>query len=90
MTCSTVQDLVYDYLDGELSPAQRVAFQSRLAQCGDCRTLVLAVAGLLSRVRATMRTVAAPHWLGARISAALAMQVGDPRGKGGRPGTDWH
>jgi anti-sigma factor RsiW len=90
MTCSSCRALVHDYLDDELPPTQRAAFEARLARCHECRKAVQAERAFVQRVRVLMRGPAAPHWLGARIAAAIAVLATDPRPGGGIAGTGWH
>ena len=89
MTCSTLWTLVHEYLDGELPPRQLAAFEARLSVCAGCQDAVDVERVMLERVRRLMRNPAAPHWLGARISAAIAAQASAPPAQGD-PGTGGH
>lgn len=91
MNCSALSTLVHEFLDGELPPRQRAAFEARLAVCTRCRDLVAAERKATGHIRALMRGTATPHWLGARISAALAAEATVvPGARERRPGTGWH
>lgn len=90
MTCATIRTLVHEYLDGELPPQEQAAFTERLASCTECRELVALERAASARVRSLMRNSGTPHWLGARISAAIAAQSSDPRMSGRSPGTARH
>lgn len=72
MTCSTVRGLAQEYLDGELLPARRSMFEEHLARCEACREAVAAERALLSGIRDSLRAAPVPHWLSARIAAAIA------------------
>jgi anti-sigma factor RsiW len=48
MTCREVVELMTEYLEGTLSPAQRVRFEEHLAGCDGCTTY-------LEQMRTTMR-----------------------------------
>ncbi len=54
MTCQQVVELVTNYLEGALSPAQRRRFEAHLASCPDCPEYlaqlraVIALAGSLT------------------------------------------
>jgi len=79
MTRSTLRALVHEYLDGELPPGRRGAFEKHLARCDACRESVAAERAMLTGIRDSLRSTEVPHWLSARISAALAAAAG-PRG----------
>jgi len=36
LTCRDVVEFLVDYLDHELDPAQRLAFEAHLAECDEC------------------------------------------------------
>lgn len=38
MPCRELVELITDYLEGRLSPADRERFEAHLAECGPCRT----------------------------------------------------
>ena len=38
--CTGKEDAIFQYLDGELPPAERTAFERHMAECGECRTLL--------------------------------------------------
>ena len=38
MTCRELTDFLYDYLDGNLAPAERARFEAHLGECPDCVT----------------------------------------------------
>ena len=50
MTCRRVTELITDYLDGALSPADRRRFETHLAGCDGCTTY-------LEQMRATIETL---------------------------------
>jgi len=50
MTCREVVELMTEYLEGTLSPAQRVRFEEHLAGCDGCTTY-------LEQMRTTMRVL---------------------------------
>ena len=72
MTCFTLRALVHEYLDGELPPAQRADFEEHLAHCEACREDVAAERVILMGIRDSLRATSVPHWLAARVSAAIA------------------
>lgn len=53
LTCKELVELVTDYLEGDLSPSERVRFELHISICGDCtryldqmRATIAAVGGL--------------------------------------------
>ena len=48
LTCQELVELVTDYLEGDLRPAERVRFETHIAQCEHCRTY-------LDQMRTTIR-----------------------------------
>lgn len=47
LSCQELVELVTDYLDGALPPADRARFDAHIADCGDCRAY-------LEQIRATI------------------------------------
>lgn len=50
LTCRELVDLVTEYLDGNLAPAERARFEAHLAHCPECR-------GHLEDMRLTIQLV---------------------------------
>ncbi len=50
LSCQELVELVTDYLDGALPPAERARFEQHLARCADCSTS-------LEQMRQTIRTL---------------------------------
>jgi anti-sigma factor RsiW len=50
LTCRELVELVTDYLDGALAPAERTRFERHIAACRGCRTY-------LEQMRLTMRSL---------------------------------
>ena len=48
LTCQELVELVTDYLEGGLRPAERARFEAHIAQCKHCRTY-------LDQMRTTIR-----------------------------------
>lgn len=47
LSCQELTELVTDYLEGALAPAERVQFEEHLAECGNCEIY-------LEQIRATI------------------------------------
>ncbi len=45
-------DRLSEYLDGELPPAERDALEAHLAECGDCRSLLVELGAVVARAAA--------------------------------------
>ena len=69
MTCSELVELVTDYLDGALAPAERAAFEDHLAGCPGCQAYLdqmrLTVAALGALPREALSQEACAHLLAA-------------------------
>lgn len=50
LTCQELVELVTDYIEGALSPAERARFERHLAGCGGCRNY-------LDQMRQTIRAL---------------------------------
>jgi anti-sigma factor RsiW len=48
LSCQELTELVTDYLEGALPPAERARFEEHLAECGNCEIY-------LEQIRATIR-----------------------------------
>jgi anti-sigma factor RsiW len=48
LSCQELTELVTDYLEGALSPAERAHFEKHLAECGNCEIY-------LEQIRVTIR-----------------------------------
>ena len=66
VSCQELVELVTDYLDGVLSPAERTRFDAHIAGCDGCRTY-------LEQIRATIALTGtlAPEQLAPEAEAAL-------------------
>ncbi len=50
LTCQELVELVTDYVEGRLSPGERLRFEQHLALCGGCRAY-------LEQIRITIRAL---------------------------------
>ncbi len=68
MNCSVASAQRHAYVDGELAPAERLAFETHLAGCATCRAEIDALRGLLAGARALPVTAdpARDLWAGIR------------------------
>lgn len=73
-------DVLNDFVDGEMAPAQAAAVQAHLASCAACRAEVQALRSVIARVRALPRSVAPPRDLRPRSRPAAARAL--PPGRG--------
>jgi anti-sigma factor RsiW len=66
LSCQELVELVTDYLDGALPPAERVRFDAHIAGCDGCT-------GYLEQIRATITLTGtlAPEQLAPEAEAAL-------------------
>jgi len=69
MSC-VAPERIYDYLDGDLSEAERFAFEAHLAECGACRTAV-ARRRLIAEAAEALPPFAIPDGFAAAIVARL-------------------
>ena len=53
MTCQELVELVTDYLEGALSPADRARFEAHLAACPGCATYLAQVETTIALTRAS-------------------------------------
>ncbi len=54
VVCQQLVEMVTDYLEGDLNPADRAAVEQHLALCGDCT-------GYVEQVRRMLELTAAPE-----------------------------
>jgi anti-sigma factor RsiW len=66
LSCQELTELVTDYLEGSLRPAERARFEQHLAECGNCEIY-------LEQIRATVRITGTltPEELSAEAEEAL-------------------
>jgi anti-sigma factor RsiW len=66
LSCQELTELVTDYLEGALSPAERARFEEHLAECGNCEIY-------LDQIRATIELSGSlkPDELSAEAEEAL-------------------
>ena len=79
MTCHAVREHVEEFLDGELPRAVAAMVRAHLRDCPACAALVEHEHALARRLRLAMRAFEVPSWLGARIGAALAVELAMPQ-----------
>ena len=53
LTCQELVELVSDYFEGALAPAERARFEAHVASCPGCRVYVAQMRETLRTVRAT-------------------------------------
>lgn len=82
MTCHDVRERLEEYLDGELPPHVAARVQAHLRACPACAALEAHERAVLRRIRSAVRGIEVPSWLGARIGAALAVELAMPRDAG--------
>jgi anti-sigma factor RsiW len=56
MTCDEIKERLIDFLYGELSPADRAAFEAHLVGCDGCRREVESLGGTLTTARTAVRS----------------------------------
>jgi anti-sigma factor RsiW len=66
LSCQELTELVTDYLEGALPPAEKARFEEHLAECGNCEIY-------LEQIRSTIRLTGtlAPHELSLEAEDAL-------------------
>ena len=74
MNCHELQNLIDEYLDGELSAEQHAAADKHLAACQACRTELDALKHTVDSVR-SLPKIAAPPGMAQHIKAELARQA---------------
>ena len=79
MNCRCVEQLLSDELEGRVPGCEENAFQAHLRDCPACAALVEHEHALARRLRLAMRAFEVPSWLGARIGAALAVELAMPQ-----------
>ncbi len=82
-TCTGKEETIFQYLDGDLPPAERAALEQHLAQCGACREYLAATETLFTDL-STLADVPAPT---AEITAAVMAQL--PRQTAPSPAERW-
>ena len=73
MNCSDSKQLIMEYLDGELAPAEKQRLDEHLAGCEACRAELAEQERVIHAVR-TLPRVAAPPELDARVAAMIARE----------------
>jgi len=68
LTCRELVELVTDYLEDALPPAERARFEAHVAECGGC-------AGYVAQMRTTVHLVGAAGELEQRPEVAGLMRV---------------
>ena len=68
LTCQQLVELVTDYFEDALSPADRARFEAHVAGCGGCDAY-------LSQMRATLEVVGATAALEARPETSALLQT---------------
>jgi anti-sigma factor RsiW len=82
MTCREVVELMTDYLEGALAPADRTRFEQHLAGCDGCRAY-LAQLRQTARVVGRLREAPVPEHLRLELLAAFRDWRSDSRVTGG-------
>jgi anti-sigma factor (TIGR02949 family) len=79
VTCHELRGRLDDFLDGELSAGDTARLVRHLAGCPECRALVDHERAVLEGIRHALQSGDVPHWLEARISAAVAFTANTAR-----------
>jgi anti-sigma factor RsiW len=61
LTCRELVELVTDYLEGALPPAERARFEAHLAECPGCEAYLGQMHGTVAVLRATAELEAQPE-----------------------------
>ncbi|HUW35122.1 MAG TPA: zf-HC2 domain-containing protein [Planctomycetota bacterium] len=73
MNCHDSKQLIMEYLDGELAPAEKHRLEEHLAGCDACQAELAEQERVIRAVR-TLPRVAAPAGLGAKVAAEIARE----------------
>jgi len=73
MNCHDSKQLIMEYLDGELAPAEKHRLEEHLAGCDACQAELAEQERVIRAVR-TLPQVAAPAGLGAKVAAEIARE----------------
>ena len=77
LDCREAADRLYEYLDGELTPADEAAVRTHLADCAGCFSLFGFESAYLRFLEARARARNAPPALKRRILDQLLLDPGD-------------
>jgi anti-sigma factor RsiW len=61
LTCQELVELVTDYLEGALAPAERERFEAHLGECPGCVAYLGQIHGTVAALRATAELEARPE-----------------------------
>jgi anti-sigma factor (TIGR02949 family) len=78
LDCEQAADRLYEYLDGELTPAVEAAVRTHLAECAGCFALYDFESAYLRFVEARARARGAPPPLKRKILEQLLFEGDDP------------
>jgi hypothetical protein len=77
LTCETVRRVLSDYLDGELTPSAREAFEGHLHACGQCAALRDGTRNILE-LAADPRAIPVPAGFGERLRQRILLDARRP------------
>lgn len=76
--CARIVEMVSDYLDGALAPADRARFEEHVATCAACRTHVEQMRITIARVGALAEEQVEPETMDALLGAFRALRGPGP------------
>ena len=84
MSCHEMQDLLSEYVDGDLESSQRIGVEEHLECCAPCRAEVAALRELVDSARALRRDVQPERDLWPQIEGSLRPRSRFVTGHGAR------
>lgn len=77
--CHNIQEKLYAYLDGELTPEETACFLSHLQHCPQCQALVEETQSIEDGIFAALQVVEPPQDFSKRVMAALPQTMTQPQ-----------
>lgn len=75
-SCQEVLQLLTEYLEGDLAPAERAEFEKHMQACGPCRAFLRTYKKADELSRAALREADIPEELQQRVRAFLRARLG--------------
>ncbi len=79
MDHDSIRNKLSEYLDGAVTPAEKLLIEKHLAECGDCRKSLLELEKTVQHLR-DLGELEPPPWLAVRIMARVREEAGREKG----------